>query len=189
MILISNPWVFVFKCVARSAECTDEHPKYAAKLGPMFEMLDVNSDGNVSWDELKQHGLVLERFDGDTGVLLGDGGKFGEGTVMSPDDFEKFVVSSLELVFRCLDKDGSQQLEAGEQEVVWQLFGVYDSFEARPAMGCVEFVDWIIDTGMDLGWAGFQAGFLKMLEQAYYAVAFINDRATDSVKLVRQASI
>ena len=56
-------------------------------------------------------------------------------------------------------------------------------------MGCVEFVDWIIDTGIDLGWAGFQAGFLKMLEQAYYAVAFINDRATDSVKLVRQSSI
>ena len=42
------------------------------KLMQLFQQIDCDQDGVISWSELKQHGLVVERFPGDVGVLLGD---------------------------------------------------------------------------------------------------------------------
>eukprot|EP00656_Telonema_subtile_P000926 TRINITY_DN10442_c0_g1_i1.p1 TRINITY_DN10442_c0_g1~~TRINITY_DN10442_c0_g1_i1.p1 ORF type:complete len:585 (+),score=238.10 TRINITY_DN10442_c0_g1_i1:125-1879(+) len=125
-----------------------------------------SNDGNVSWSEFKAHGLVVERFPGDVGLLLGDARSSGWQGQMSPMAFEQFVVGGLERVFQVLDSDRSLQLEANEQQIVWELFGVGSAYQPKPSMSCTQFVDWIVETANALGWPRFREGFLKMLQHA-----------------------
>ena len=144
---------------------------FAASL---FEQIDSNHDGEVDWEELKQHGMVLQRLPEELGELTGDSGKCVAGGKMSRHDFDSFITTSLQAAFKCFDKNNSGVLEQNEQMVIYQLFGeCHTQFEPQPPMSKQQFVQKILEIGSTLGWAAFQNGFLKILEQAHYAAAFL----------------
>jgi len=153
--------------------CEETHFSCLATAS-LFEQIDSNHDGEVDWEELKQHGMVLQRLPEELGELTGDSGKCVAGGKMSRHDFDSFITTSLEAAFQCFDKNNSGVLEQNEQLVIYQLFGeCHTQFEPQPPMSKQQFVQKILEIGSTLGWAAFQNGFLKILEQAHYAAAFL----------------
>ena len=112
---------------------------FAASL---FEQIDSNHDGEVDWEELKQHGMVLQRLPEELGELTGDSGKCVAGGKMSRHDFDSFITTSLQAAFKCFDKNNSGVLEHNERLVIYQLFGeCHTQFEPQPPMSKQQFMD------------------------------------------------
>ena len=61
------------------------------RLSGLYNELDTNKDGTVSWQELQQHGLVMQQFPGDMGTLLGNAQSAGWAGTMSPAAFAMVI--------------------------------------------------------------------------------------------------
>ena len=136
------------------------------RLLGLFQQIDANQDGVISWGELKQHGFVVQKFPGDVGVLLGDAHGSDWRGAMTPAAFENFIVGSLLRVFECLDTDRSGLLDPSEQRVVWDMFGVGSAYQPKPSTTSTQFVDWIVETANALTWRKIEQGYLRMLQYA-----------------------
>ena len=138
-------------------------------LRALFAELDTDRSGGVSWAELREHGLLMERMmsaasDGSPQWLT-DARTGGWSQEMDIHAFREVLHSALEHVFVALDTDHSQMLESDEQRQVWRAFGVEAAFNPQPPQQSRVFVNWVLQACGQLGWQRFGAGFLNLLRR------------------------